>query len=144
MREGKGASPVADRSLEAAVAAPGEPVGHVQSIGEAIAGVRSVAASRQLTLAKPLPEPPRNPWGGSLLAPRHGATGMAGLRADLLDGSVTEQELTAMSQRQLAERYGVARSVAYRMRRHVLAYGLGGATRLPNGSRRASPLPPLP
>jgi hypothetical protein len=141
MREGQLATSVAQhRPKVAPVAAEGTTAAlpSVPSIVMAAAMAGKVVATRRYDLRTTA-----NMAGGRVLPPEHGAKGIAGLRADIGDGSLSIRDLERMTIRELQDRYRVSRPVAWRMRRHVLAYGLGGRCRLPGGRVRPVPLPRL-
>jgi hypothetical protein len=52
--------------------------------------------------------PGANKAGGPIKLPEKGAKGMAGVRADLLDGTLTVREFTMLSLREISIRYRVA------------------------------------
>src|SRR5438552_729089 len=58
--------------------------------------------------------------GGRPKPPQKGAIGVAGLRADLADGSLTRLQLEAMPLSAVARRYGVSVEHAGRMKRTAL------------------------
>ena len=58
--------------------------------------------------------------GGKPKPPEKGAVGVAGLRADLMDGSMPLRQLQAMSLSQIARRYSVSLEHAGRMKRRAL------------------------
>jgi hypothetical protein len=58
--------------------------------------------------------------GGPRKPPQKGATGVAGLRADLADGSLTRIELRGMPLSRVARRYRVSIEHAGRMKRKTL------------------------
>jgi hypothetical protein len=58
--------------------------------------------------------------GGKPKRPEKGAIGIAGLRADLMDGSLPFHQLQAMPLSQIARRYGVSVEHAGRMKRKTL------------------------
>src|SRR5690348_11599977 len=59
--------------------------------------------------------------GGRPKAPEKGAMGLAGLRADLADGSLPLHQLQAMPLSKIARRYGTSIEHAGRMKRKTLA-----------------------
>jgi hypothetical protein len=58
--------------------------------------------------------------GGKPKGPEKGAVGIAGLRADLMDGSLPLHQLQAMPLSQIARRYRVSIEHAGRMKRKTL------------------------
>ncbi len=58
--------------------------------------------------------------GGRPKRPEKNAIGIAGLRADLADGSLSRTELQGMPLSQIARRYGVSVEHASRMKRKTL------------------------
>ena len=58
--------------------------------------------------------------GGKPKPAEKGAVGVAGLRADLMDGSLPLHQLQAMPLSQIARRYGVSVEHAGRMKRRAL------------------------
>jgi hypothetical protein len=61
------------------------------------------------------------------------------MRADIRDGLLSMQQLTAMSCGQLGLMYGVSSGAAYRGRRHIILYGLGGRLRDEHNRPRNTP-----
>jgi len=59
--------------------------------------------------------------GGKPKPAEKGAVGVAGLRADLMDGSLPLHQLQAMPLSKIARRYGVSVEHAGRMKRRALA-----------------------
>jgi hypothetical protein len=58
--------------------------------------------------------------GGKPKGPEKGAVGIAGLRADLIDGTLPLHQLQAMPLSQIARRYRVSVEHAGRMKRQAL------------------------
>lgn len=138
------ASAVAKDRPKAVPQPPEAATGMVCEIVEAVAAVVVGSATRLMTYHKPVGNPAiGNPHGAIPKGPSHGAAGIAGLRADIGDGSLSIRDLERMTIRQLQDRYRVCHSYAVTMRRKVLAYGLGGRCRLPGGRPRDVPLPRL-
>lgn len=68
--------------------------------------------------------PGANPTGGKIKAPVKGAKGMAGIRADLADGTLTVREFTMLSLREISIRYEVRYpSTARYCREYIAKHG---------------------
>lgn len=79
-----------------------------------------------------------NPYGGKIKTARKGARGVAGMRADFLDGSLTLLKVSQLTARQLAVLYNCNPGTAYRARKQILAYGAGGRMRDERNRHRSS------
>ena len=134
MREYFPATTLATIAVPSAQQAPSEPIEALQQVA------RRVVATRNKSTRFPANRPDKpNPYGGKLAAAAYGAKGRAGVRSDLLSGTITLREIGLMSDKQIMARYRVKQAAASQLRSYFMKYGLGGAYRDAGGQPKPRP-----
>jgi len=83
--------------------------------------IAAAQAARDKLIARHYADPVSVPFGGPCKLPERGASGIAGMRADLRDGRLTIAMLSGTTVGDLARRYRISKPSASRAKARLLA-----------------------